>query len=582
MRVNAPQNEFEKLIRVSVENLHKYLPTDSVKPPVKRVENAVATAYGYKNFDDLKRNNSPGKPPDFFAMDIQQQVIIARKGLAAGAKELSESGFPVSSHDNWAGDALILLSTMLLSSVKNRKKKEEANNPESAVPSDGRLRLPAPQVAVKYIEMISEALKIKYPLKVKGKPIEDLVANAHGYETAKDMVVGSQGSPSLTFFNQPFFERCADVMTALATVMKDLDNRASELEWALSRSVEIAEAMGVDNPRKMGEFASKGVDPRTIYNLSASMHFVPDISLMREDLNDVQVIDMEFYPPDDTGFQTHQVPERILVLFGNGETLEVRGANLWRFLDEIPERLRAEDGWYVRRHYFPKSYEPAPFLVRRLFHALLTQFQKGYPDPHSPVPTRAYYDFDRETVDVQNQADIPEEQLSWLRDEIEAVAERNIGKAEKEIGKWVDKILSRPCVDYPFVDVGDGMMGRKRVETVWDSGIRDMDFQDFLSYTSPTKEDDGLGLIRRLQDEYAGMAAEATKKIAIDVLKGEARKKTSRLEPLRSVLGSSLEDPSKIYEQMIGLQTPKRVLLHIVRRGWDRHFLQKKVGELAG
>jgi hypothetical protein len=185
-------------------------------------------------------------------------------------------------------------------------------------------------------------------------------------------------------------------------------------------------------------------------------------------------------------------------------------------------------------------------------------------------------------VDVQNQADIPEEQLSWLRDEIEAVAERNIGKAEKEIGKWVDKILSRPCVDYPFVDVGDGMMGRKRVETVWDSGIRDMDFQDFLSYTSPTKEDDGLGLIRRLQDEYAGMAAEATKKIAIDVLKGEARKKTSRLEPLRSVLGSSLEDPSKIYEQMIGLQTPKRVLLHIVRRGWDRHFLQKKVGELAG
>jgi hypothetical protein len=129
---------------------------------------------------------------------------------------------------------------MLLSSVKNRKKKEEANNPESAVPSDGRLRLPAPQVAVKYIEMISEALKKKYPLKVKGKPIEDLVANAHGYETAKDMVVGSQGSPSLTFFNQPFFERCADVMTALATVMKDLDNRASELEWALSRSVEIA------------------------------------------------------------------------------------------------------------------------------------------------------------------------------------------------------------------------------------------------------------------------------------------------------------------------------------------------------
>jgi hypothetical protein len=86
MRVNAPQNEFEKLIRVSVENLHKYLPTDSVKPPVKRVENAVATAYGYKNFDDLKRNNSPGKPPDFFAMDIQQQVIIARKGLAAGLK----------------------------------------------------------------------------------------------------------------------------------------------------------------------------------------------------------------------------------------------------------------------------------------------------------------------------------------------------------------------------------------------------------------------------------------------------------------------------------------------------------------
>jgi hypothetical protein len=85
------------------------------------------------------------------------------------------------------------------------------------------------------------------------------------------------------------------------------------------------------------------------------MHFVPDISLMREDLNDVQVIDMEFYPPDDTGFQTHQVPERILVLFGNGETLEVRGANLWRFLDEIPERLRAEDGWYVRRHYFPRA-----------------------------------------------------------------------------------------------------------------------------------------------------------------------------------------------------------------------------------
>lgn len=214
--------------------------------------------------------------------------------------------------------------------------------------------------------------------------------------------------------------------------------------------------------------------------------FQPNAAKVAQLLPDVQKIVWQF--PDlnqDNRYESHLVSEAQFT-FANGRVLMVPGFLLWKFLDMVIPGLGTKEAGYFDTNPYSSDYsENIAGRLRASYQACCVE---GRP-----------WEIQRPQIVIQNvitgrvQASFRPCLSDATREAIYAFIEQTVSAEDTELFNAIRLLVtqetSRPKFDLGFKDMGDGTIGRTRVESPWPD-LGTVTFDTFLGMLSKDTRQD--------------------------------------------------------------------------------------------
>ena len=233
---------------------------------------------------------------------------------------------------------------------------------------------------------------------------------------------------------------------------------------------------------------------RNIYNLAGPFGCRFDTAVFFSDMENalpgLKHIEIEMAKPcaGDVIDVAHQRAKTAAVFFENGDSLEVAGPYLWKFLDSVPHNLLNESGSdYADSRCGGIHVRDLVNVLRRLYGLMIRPNNTIEESNEADVIASITID-DQGRVSTKLAPKISEEDAKEIEALIKDYFESNRSELLTEISDWIRDIVSEPFLKQSFVR--DGKHLRPAFEPVeWGEELRSITWDEFTTkLTSRTGE----------------------------------------------------------------------------------------------
>lgn len=302
--------------------------------------------------------------------------------------------------------------------------------------------------------------------------------------------------------------------------------------------------------------------------------FQPDAAKVAQLLPDVKKIIWRF--PDlnrDNRHEPHLVSEAEFT-FANGSVLTVPGYLLWKFLDMVILGLGTNEAGYSDNNPYSKDYSEN--IARRIRCAYQACCIEGSPWK-DPRPQLAIHDIKAGAVEMSYRPRLSDETRKALYGFVEQAVSDDDPELFKAIRILVAQETSRPMFDLGFKDMGNGMIGRTRVEAPWPD-LGTVSFDKFLSMLSKDTRSDCPAQMRML-DKFSAIIEQRSLSLGVKLLGQGRSKKTEWYAKAARELGCKSQHPQVAsFNAALAASDDRFVVFDVLWSHWHNRLKKASLG----
>ncbi len=302
--------------------------------------------------------------------------------------------------------------------------------------------------------------------------------------------------------------------------------------------------------------------------------FQPDAAKVAQLLPDVEKIIWRF--PDlnlDNRYEPHAVSEAEFT-FENGRVLSVPGYLLWKFMDMVIPGLGTNEAGYSDNNPYSNDYSEN--IARRIRGAYQACCVEGSPWKDRR-PELAIHSIKTGAVKMSYRSSLSED----TRKALNAFVEQEVSDEEAEVFNAIRLLVaqetSRPMFDLGFKDMGNGTIGRTRIETPWPD-LGTVTFEKFLSMLSKDKRSDCPAQMTMLQ-KFSAIIEQRALWLGVKTLGKGRSKKTGWYGKAANELGCESQNPQvETFNAALLASDDRFVVFDVLWSRWHNRLKDASLG----